>query len=158
MILGRDVNFSDAATHESESETMKKRHKYVKRCKEALWKRWKHEYLVAPRLKHNRKHNGKTFRINVSDEVMIKGEEKNRRHWKIGIGNDLYIGKDSIIQVVQLHIGKKLTDRPIQLLYPLQLHSKGIKAINKDEKKNELNSSATEFHPKITAAEIVKRH
>ena len=49
---------------------------------------------------------------------MIKGEEKNRRHWKIGIVNDLYLGKDSIIQVVQLHIGKKLTDRPIQLLYP----------------------------------------
>ena len=89
---------------------------------------------------------------------MIKGEEKNRRHWKIGIVNDLSIGKDSIIQVVQLHIGKKLTDRPIQLLYPLQLHSKGIKAINKDEKKNELNPSATEFHPKITAAEIAKRH
>ena len=49
LILGRDINFSDAAPHESESETMKKRHKYTKRCKKALWKRWKHEYLVALR-------------------------------------------------------------------------------------------------------------
>ena len=31
LILGRDVNFPDAAPHESESETIKKRHKYIKR-------------------------------------------------------------------------------------------------------------------------------
>ena len=49
LILGRDVNFPDAAPPESESETIKKRHKYIKRCKEALWKGWKHESLVALR-------------------------------------------------------------------------------------------------------------
>ena len=36
LILGRDVNFPDAAPHESESETIKNRHKYIKRCKETL--------------------------------------------------------------------------------------------------------------------------
>ena len=41
------LNFPDAAPHESESETMKKWHKYIKRCREYLCKRWKHEYLVA---------------------------------------------------------------------------------------------------------------
>ena len=35
LILGCDVNFPDAAPHESESETIKKRPKYIKRCKEA---------------------------------------------------------------------------------------------------------------------------
>ena len=33
LILGCDVNFPDAASHESESENMKKRHKYIKLCK-----------------------------------------------------------------------------------------------------------------------------
>ena len=42
LILGRDVNFPDAAPHEKQSETKKKQHKYIKRCKEALWKRRKH--------------------------------------------------------------------------------------------------------------------
>ena len=65
LIFGRDINFPDAAPHESESETIKKRYKYVKRCKEALWKRWKHEYLVALREKHNLKHKDKTFKINI---------------------------------------------------------------------------------------------
>ena len=55
-----------------------------------------------------------------------------------------------------LRIGKKLTDRPIQLLYPLELHYEGIATTNKDEKKNELNPSATEFCPEGTAAEIAK--
>ena len=153
LMLGRDVNFADA---KCKIETIKKRHKYIKQCKEALWKRWKHEYLVALREKHNLKNKDKTFKINVGDVVLIKGEEKNRGHWKIGIVNHLYSGKDNIIRVAQLRIGKKLIDRPIQLLYPMELHYEGITRSNKDEKKNELNPSATEFRPKRTAAEIAK--
>ena len=87
---------------------MKKLHKYIKRWKEASWKRWKHEYLVALREKHNLKHKDKTFKINVADIVMIKGEEKDQGHWKIGITNNLYTGKNNIIRVAQLRIGKKL--------------------------------------------------
>ena len=60
LILGRDD--PDAATHESESETLKKRHNYIKRCKEALWQILKHEYLVALREKHNLKDKYKTFK------------------------------------------------------------------------------------------------
>ena len=77
MIFRHDVNFPDAAPHESESETIKKRHKYIKRCKEVLRKIWKHESLVALREKHNLKNRDKTLIIKVGDMVMIKGEEKN---------------------------------------------------------------------------------
>ena len=86
MILGRDVKFPDAVPHENEDEAVKKRHKhkYIKRCKEALWERWKREYLVALREKHNLKNKDKTLKINVGDVVMIKVEEKNGGHWKIG--------------------------------------------------------------------------
>ena len=155
LILGSDVNLLDTAPHASESETMKKRTKNINGCKEALWKRWKHDYLVTLREKHSLKHEDKTFKINVGNVVMIKGEEKNRGHWKIGIVN-LYIGKEDIIQVAQLRIGKKLIDRPIQLHYPLDLYCEGVTTINEDEKKHELNTSAMEFCPKRTAAEIPK--
>ena len=60
---------------------MKKRHKYIKRCKDALWKIWKYEYLVSLR----EKLKDKTFKINVGDVVMIKGEANSRGHWKIDI-------------------------------------------------------------------------
>ena len=60
---------------------------------------------------------------------MIKGEEKNRGYWKIGIVNYLYIGKDNIIRFDQLGTRKTLIDRPIQLLYSLELHCEGITPI-----------------------------
>ena len=111
---------------------------------------------MAFREEHNLKDKDKTFKINVGDVVMIKGEEKNWGHWMIGIVNNLHIGKDNIIRVAQLRIGKKLIDRPIQLLYPMELHCEGIATTNKDAKKSKLNPSATEFCPKRTAAEIAK--
>ena len=58
----------------------------------------------------------------------------------------MYIDKNNIIRVLQLRIGKKLIDRPIQL----------TNSTNGDEKKNKLNSSAAEFGSKRTAAKIVK--
>ena len=42
--------------------------------------------------------------------MIIKGEEEIRGHRKIGNVNHLYIGKESIIRVAELRIGKKLTD------------------------------------------------
>ena len=78
LIFGRDVNFLYAGHHESESENMKKQRKYVKRYKEVLLKRWKHEYLVTLGEKHNLKDKDITLKINVGDVVMIKREEKNR--------------------------------------------------------------------------------
>ena len=38
----------------------------------------------------------------------------------------------------------------------MELHCEGITTTNGDEKKNELNPSATEFRPKRTAGEIAK--
>ena len=76
-----------------------------------------HEYL--------QKTQNKTFKINLGDVVLIKGEEENRGHWNIDIVNHLYNGKDNIIRVAQLRIRKKLIDQPIQLLYPLESQSGG---------------------------------
>ena len=50
LILGGDVNFPDATPHESESETVKKRHNYIKRCKEALWKRCSPQRKTQPEI------------------------------------------------------------------------------------------------------------
>ena len=82
--------------------------------------------------------------------------EKNQRNWKKGIVSHLYVGKNNIIRVAQLFIGKKLIDRPIQLLYQLELYCEGIKTTDGDEKTNELDPSATEFCPKRTVAEVAK--
>ena len=60
---------------------------------------------MALRQKHNIKQTNKTFKTNVGDVVMVKGEDKNRGHSKIGIANYLHIGKASVIGFTQLRIG-----------------------------------------------------
>ena len=52
---------------------------------------------------------------------MIKGESKNRGHWKIGKVSQLYTEKDEVVRAVQIQFGIKFLIRPIQLLYPLEL-------------------------------------
>ena len=100
-----------ASPHENKGETVKKWHKYIKQCKEALWKRWKHDYLVALRQKRNIKQANKTFKMNVGDVVMVKGEDKNWGHSKIDIANHLHIGKASVIGLAQLRIGIQVNRR-----------------------------------------------
>lgn len=79
------------------------------------------------------------------DVALIKGEEKNRGKWKIGVVTDLIPGKDGVVRAVKLRAGKSYLERPIQFLYPMELHC--------DVKKPaELNPEAREFRPKRRAA------
>ena len=51
----------------------------------------------------------------------IKGKEGNGGKWKIGVVERLIQGLDGVIRRVQLKAGKTLIERPLQLLYPLEL-------------------------------------
>ena len=83
--------------------------------KEAAWKRFHHEYLVALREKHDLHHKESTSRIQVGVVVIIKGEGKNQGKRKLEIEENLQVGKDEVVR------GKRI-EHPIQLSYPLELH------------------------------------
>ena len=51
-------------------------------------------------------HNTKEMKIEVGDVVLIKGEEKNKGKWIIGIVEELYKGKDNVISGVKLQTPK----------------------------------------------------
>ena len=51
-------------------------------------------------------HNTKEVKIDIGDVVMIKGEDKRRGKWKIGIVKELYRGKDQEIRSVQIKTEK----------------------------------------------------
>ena len=55
------------------------------------------------------------------DVMPIKGKERNGSKWKIGVVERLIQGQDGVIRGAQLKAGKTLIERPLQLLYPLQL-------------------------------------
>ena len=77
------------------------------KCKEAAWKRCIHEYLAAPKkdiLSLAKKE------LCVHHLVTIKQEEKYRDSLKIGVVDQLYMGKDNAISSVRLRFGKKFTE------------------------------------------------
>ena len=71
-------------------------------------------------LKHNRQ---RQLSLSRGDVIIIKGEEKNRRHWKLGIVAELITSRDDVIRGAKLRAGKSYLERPIQHLYPLELSS-----------------------------------
>ena len=128
----------------------------MKRCKDAAWRRWQREYVTALRERHNMQHKSKAVNINVGDVVMMKGESKKRGRWKIGIISELFQGKDDQIRGAQVKTPRGYLDRPIQLLYPLELHCNRYKIKSKQHEsdKKKLNVEAKEFRPKRTARAI----
>ena len=103
--------------------------------------------MRALREKHDLRHHGKSARLQEGDVVLIKGNEKNRGKWKIGIVDKLIPGRDGIVRAVRLRAGKSYLERPIQFLYPMELH-----CATKKPNQGELNPQAREFRPRRRAA------
>ena len=99
------------------------------------WKRWVHESLTALRERHNLNHKVKPVKININNVIMIRGDEKNQGKWKIGIIENIFMGKDNTIRSIRVRCGKNVIERPIQLLYPIELHcdSKSTTSNTQDE-------------------------
>ena len=69
------------------------------------------------------KHKSNRKTIKVGETVMVKGKDKQRGAWKIGRIDILFVGKDSVIRDVRIKTAKGFLDRPVPLLYPLELHA-----------------------------------
>ena len=106
MLLGRDTVMLEEYPEEDERNSWKRRQKYIVRRKKAAWRRWRREYLTALRKRHDIAHKAKVLKIDVGDVVMIKGEDKRRGMWKIGVVKELYRGKDQEIRSAQIKTTK----------------------------------------------------
>ena len=139
-------------SHRVENGDLRKRAKFLKRCKDAVWKRWKNEYVRGLRERHIML-KGKPFVLSVGDVVIIKSDERNRGEWPLGIVETLCEGKDGVVRAVRLRAGKSFMERPVQHLYPLELSCDiGNSQETKTTAETELNPEATEFRPRRDAA------
>ena len=127
---------------------LRKRFKYIQKCKTNAWNRWLQEYLKGLRERHNLKHNVKQSEPKII-VVIVQGETKNRGTWKLGVVTKVFPGTDGVVRAVELRYNKGTLQRPVQLLYPLEL-SCDVKA------KVPLHADAQEFRPRRKAAEIAK--
>ena len=131
-----------------ETLELRKREKYLKSCKDQIWRRWTREYLMALRERHNLNHKQKNFQVAVGD-VLVRADEKNRYKWPMGVVRQLYPGRDGVVRAVQVDTGKGQFDRPIQHLYPLEL------SCDRDSPcPPTLNPKAEVFRPRRAAAAV----
>ena len=148
LMFGRPNLIPEENAESLDNANLRKRAKYLQRCKNALWTRWSSQYFKRLRERHNLKHREKENVVKPGDVVLIKGDESNRGHWKIGIVVKLIKGQDGIVRAVRLRAEKSFLERAIQQLYPMEL------SCDRSTKKETLNVQAKEFAPKRRVAAI----
>ena len=121
---------------------LKKRTKYLIERKNKLWRRWRKQYLVALRERHNMTHKKGKFQPKRGDVVMIQAESKNRGTWPQGIVEETYPGKDNVVRGVRVKTPNGALERAVQPLYPLEL------SWNAASEAPTLNPDAVEFEPR----------
>ena len=121
LVYGEDMyNLGDDI--DSVNGDLRKRTKYIRRCKNNAWRRWKNEYLKSLSENHNmQSKKQKLLLLSTGDVVIMEGPERNRNHWTIGIVDILIIGIDGVTRAAKVRTGKSTLERAIQQLYPLEL-------------------------------------
>ena len=133
--------------HHIEEKDLRKRAKYLLKCKQAMWKRWSSEYVRGLRERHNQKHKKSAFTVKKGDVVIIQSDERSRGKWPLGIVEELYKGRDGIVRAVKLRAGKTYLERPINHLYPLELSCDRTAPVQVS-----LDPDAPSFRPRRDAA------
>ena len=150
MLYTQPNSIPEMPPHHEEDPELRKRAKYLRRCKEAMWRRWTKEYLRGLRERQNLKHKISSRSVEVGDVVIIRDENKDRHKWRLGIVEELIAGRDGIVRAVRLRAGKKHLERAVQQLYPLELSCDMLK--DSAAPSSMLNPEAKTFRSRRDAA------
>lgn len=144
LLFGRPNPLPELEPHRLELKDLRQRAKYLRRCKEAVWRRWTGEYLKGLRERHNLKHDGKSTTPTLGEVVIIKSEQKNRGKWRMGVVEKVIPGVDGVVRAARVRVGDTEFERPVQHLYPLELSCD----MAKSKRSVKLNAETPDFMPK----------
>ena len=139
LLVGRRLlSLPDHLTHlepeddedfELTTEMLQKRAKHLNNVINHFWKRWSREYLLELRDAH-RQRNSKSAKRNLSagDIVLVHDQDQPRGFWKLARVQSLITGRDGVVRGATLKVASKsgtptILQRPLQLLYPLEISS-----------------------------------
>ena len=100
--FGRPNLLPETQSHQLENQDLRRRARYLKKCKDVLWGRWSSEYLRGLREQHNLKHKGSKVTLAEGDVVIIKRDEKNCGLWKLGTVEELITGREGVVRGAKL--------------------------------------------------------
>ena len=136
-----------------ENIDLRKRAKYLRRCKDVLWSRWTGEYIKSLRERHNLNHKKGGPSIKEGDVVLIQSDERNRGKWNLGIVVKLIKGRDGVVRGARLRAGRSFLERAIQQLCPMELSCDKYQ----EPQAQPLNPGARVFTPRRAAVIAAQR-
>ena len=163
LLHGRRLShLSSGVYFESDFENhdkLSKRFSYLTLKLSHFWKRWRGEYLSGLRETH-RLQDREPVEIKPGDIVLVGDENKKRGFWKMGIVDELIVGKDGHTRgaKVRMHGAGKpdYLNRPLQKLYPLEL---SVRNVNEEQEKiMESENSEVESGEKGLENSVETRH
>ena len=137
----------DEENFDVEPSTLTRRLMHINKTLDRFWKRWRQEYLLELRESH-RYHRGHAnpSQVSVGDVVIVHSADQPRGFWRLGRVKEVLVGRDEKIRGAVLRVaGKgrqaKQLQRPLQLLYPLEICAPPCES-NPSESELELEQSA----------------
>ena len=128
--------------HHLDDRELRKRAKFLRKCKEAMWNRWSQEYIRSLRERHYQRSGKQIAYPKIGEVVITRDEDKKRNEWKLGVVSGVIEGKDNVIRGVRIRTSKGNLERAVQHIYPLELSC--------DEPKWKPNPEAKTFAPRPT--------
>ena len=78
---------------------------------------------------------------------MINRDHKSWGKWKIGVIENIFMGKDNIIRSIRTCTGKNIIERPVQLLDLMELYCDSKSNTSNSQNDKTFNVNAEEFQP-----------
>ncbi|KAF8785512.1 hypothetical protein HNY73_011036 [Argiope bruennichi] len=133
LIENKSSNTEDI--EELSSKCLNKRKQYRNNLLKDLRQRFRKEYLGQLVQKHNEKYSRSP---QVGEIVLVGNDNKKRLFWVLAKIIELIPGRDGKIRTVKLKTQHGTALRPIQRIYPLEIHSN--QPIHKEPTEGESNS------------------
>ena len=113
-------------TIEMDRNSLTKRMVHLSTVMDHFWRRWKKDYLRNSHRHTSNKHPADP--VAIGDVVVVQESDQPRGFWKLAKVENLITGSDGLVRGVRIRTqtaGNRPTylQRPVQLLYPLEVHS-----------------------------------
>ena len=85
-------------SHYLDDRDLCKQARFLKKCKEATWRRWSQEYVRSLRERHKQRLGKQTTYPKIGEVVIIRDEDRKCNAWKLGVVSKVMKGKDNVVQ------------------------------------------------------------
>ena len=120
FIVGRlGGQYAPEALDVQEARNPRKRWRRVQQLLCQIWARWRKEFL--PTLNKRGKWHRPQRNMKEGDVVLLIDPKARRGEWPLGRITQVHPGKDGLVRVVKVKVGKSIYERPVHRLCPLEI-------------------------------------